>query len=89
MKLAFSGDCSVSEAGGVKARLMEALASSEPVEIGFAAVSALDMSFFELLHAAKKSFAEKNRKVAFQADLPEEFAQQAAWAGWGGLCGGG
>ena len=88
MKLDFSGDCSVSAAADVKARLLEALASAEPVEIGFAGVSALDMSFFELLHAAKKSFAEKGHEIAFQPDLPEEFAQEAAWAGWGGLCGG-
>lgn len=86
MKVDFAGDCSVSVAAEVKARLQEAYASSEPVEVGFAGVSALDMSFFELLHAAKKTFAENGRKIVFHSDLPEEFSQAAAWAGWAGLC---
>jgi len=81
MRFEFTGECSASQAQELKERLLKALSSGEPVECSFSGVESADMSFFELLHSARKSFAEKGVELSFAADLPGDYSRDAAWAG--------
>ena len=89
MRLDFSGECCASQAQEIKERLLAALVSGEPVECHFSGMTAADMSFFELLHAAKKSFTEKGREIVFTPELHGELSREAAWSGWARLLGAG
>ncbi len=81
MKIEFEGELTVERAADIKQQLLDALLSGEPVELGFSKATEVDLTFFQLLHAAKKSFSEKQQTLTLKKDLPEPFAFKAQVSG--------
>lgn len=81
MELQFEDACVIDQAEAMKLRLLKALESPEKTVLSFKNVGCVDISFFMLLHAAKRSFAAKGKELVLLADLPEDLATKARWAG--------
>ena len=89
MRIDLDGDCSVASAQAIKKLFLDALASGKPTQVGFLGVTRVDLSFFELLRAARSGFAAHGVALTFCADLPEGLSRAAACAEFSELCQGG
>ncbi|MBF0182281.1 MAG: STAS domain-containing protein [Magnetococcales bacterium] len=81
MKIELEGACTVERAAEIRTLLLGALAGHEKCEIGFARVTEVDLSFFQLLHAALHSFTRAGRTLTLKNDLDPQFATKASRAG--------
>ncbi|WP_027184182.1 STAS domain-containing protein [Desulfovibrio inopinatus] len=81
MNIEFEGDLTVERAADIKQQLLDALSTGESVELGFSKAADADLTFFQLLHAAKKSFAARQQPLILKKDLPEHLAFKAQVSG--------
>ena len=86
MRLALDGPCTVAEMAALKDRLLQALQRAEAVELSFKNVTRGDLSFFELLLAAKRAFDGKGVPLTLLPDMPPDLAFGAHWTGLAQLC---
>lgn len=65
--LDFSGPATIRQAGGAHARLLEALEAGAPVALDVAGVTVADVSFAQLVEAARRAFAEAGVTIGLTA----------------------
>lgn len=81
MRLSFTGDCTVTRAEEIRASILEALDSGEGIEIDLEGVTAIDLTFCQILHALRQSCAAKGVELKLPDKLPEALASQALFCG--------
>jgi hypothetical protein len=81
MELQFADSCVIDQAETMKQKLLKALESPGKTVLSFKGVTSADISFFMLIHAAKRSFAAKDKELVLTADLPVDLADKARWSG--------
>lgn len=69
-KLAIEGDFTIFVAGTIKARLLEALNEGQEIEIDLSAVSEMDSAGLQLMVAAKREAAAKEKALRFTGHSP-------------------
>ena len=82
MDLKLEGAYNVERANELRDVLLEALKAEGDISLSFAEVTEADLTFFNLLHALRKSCESEGKHVIMQADLPGGMAQRAAWTGF-------
>lgn len=83
MRIDFSGSCTVQRMEELQQTVRDA--ANDPaakVELGFAGVEDVDLSFFQLLHGVRRSFAAKGKDLIFLEDLPPALAPKARLCGF-------
>jgi len=76
----------VARAEELHATLLQALqAADEEVTLSFSDVQGVDLSFFQLLHAATRSFQAGGKRLVLGSDLPGELHRAAACTGLHGI----
>ncbi len=81
------GDCLISRAAELHQLLQYHLhQADEQVAIDMAATGRCDLSFFQLICAATRSFAKRNKKLVLQSSLPVAVIQQFRKAGFQPVC---
>lgn len=85
MEMHLQGVVGIDQVNELRQNLLNALQTAKEVTLSFAKVEGVDLSFFQLLHAANRAF--RNRGIVFKtlADLPRQFAFQAEVSGWSGI----
>jgi hypothetical protein len=78
----FKPRCTVESASDIHAALMQALEAGEALTLDFSAVREIDLTFFQLLTAAQRSFERARIPLQFTATLPPELADKARLAGF-------
>lgn len=86
MRIDLDGDCTVAAARVVKDLLRKALMGGEATQVSLRGVTRADLSFFELLRAARREFSQRGVELTFLSDLPEHLAQAAGWTDIPELC---
>ncbi|MFZ5810433.1 MAG: STAS domain-containing protein [Thermodesulfobacteriota bacterium] len=86
MRIDLDGECTVAVAGVLRDLFLDALARGEPTQVSFARIAGADLSFFELLLAAREAFARKGVDLELLPDLPGHLAFAAGWTGLARLC---
>ncbi|QLA17616.1 STAS domain-containing protein [Desulfolutivibrio sulfoxidireducens] len=86
MRIDLDGDCTVAAARVLKDLFLDALARGEPTRVSFRGIDKADLSFFELLLAARQAFAQKGVELVLLPDLPGHLAFAADWMGLAELC---
>lgn len=81
MILTLSASCTVENAERIRQSLMEALARDPETTLDFRGVREVDMSFFQLLVSAQRSFARAGKPLTFTATLDPGVAKKARLAG--------
>jgi len=81
MDMEFTGACTIAQVDPLKAKLLGLLAGAGKLVVSFKGVTEVDLSFFLLLHAAKRSFLDKGKELVLLADLPARLAEKARWSG--------
>ncbi|MBF0610530.1 MAG: STAS domain-containing protein [Magnetococcales bacterium] len=85
MEITLEGDFTIERADALHNRLQEALQQKQPVSLFFAGMGYADMSFFQIIHAARQSFANKRITLTLQPDLPQHLSHKATLCGLGYL----
>ncbi len=85
MKVELSGPCTVDRGEELKQLLLQAFEKDDKIEIDFQEVTDADLSFFLLLHSAKKTAREQGKELILLPNLPESLAQRALWTGFSEL----
>ncbi len=88
MDIAFTGPCTVDKAGTIHQSLLDALGRKERTTLSFKDVTEADLSFFQLVHSAVRTFAEEGLELALLADLPADLGHKAVLAGLGQIVSG-
>lgn len=81
MLLSFSGDCTIARAEEIRASILEALKSGEDLDIDLGGVTAIDLTFCQILHALRLSCTARGVQLTLPDSLPETLAQQAVFCG--------
>lgn len=79
MRVSFEGKCTVERASELRDSLLQALNAGKSIDLDFQGVTAMDMSFCQLIHALRASCKEQGKRCELQANLPPElgvFAQR-------------
>jgi len=79
----YKGNCTVDRIGELREQLMEAMSRGESTRLSIREVQEADLAFFQLLHAARQSFAEHGVALELAADLPHRLAEAAQRTGLG------
>lgn len=87
MRVTITGDCTVVRAEEIREQLLSAVAGPEGVELDISGVTAMDLSFCQLLHAAMASCAAKGVPFKLAGTLPEDQCGMAVFCGLPGLAG--
>jgi len=85
--LSFSGNCTVARAEEIRTSLLEALHSGEDIKIDLGAVTGIDLTFCQMLHALRLSCKAKGVGLELPDNLPEALAMQATFCGLPELAG--
>ena len=80
-RLSLSGEFGLLEAGRIKAELTQALASARRVIIDIQALSHIDISCLQLLHAAHQSALSAGKELVLSSRQPEVFMRQIVRSG--------
>jgi len=87
MEIVFEGACRVDRFEELRERLMSGLKLQDGrVTCSMKAVTEADLSFFQLLHAAKKSYATAGVELMMLSYLPAALKARANLAGLPELC---
>jgi len=78
----FRSKCTVDNAVDIHKSLLEALDSGEDVTLDFTAVREIDLTFFQILAAAQKSFQRAGRNLSYTPTLTPELADKARITGF-------
>ncbi|GAB6038753.1 hypothetical protein JCM15519_33120 [Fundidesulfovibrio butyratiphilus] len=81
MILRLSASCTVEDAEQLRQSLLEALARDAETTLDFHDVREVDMSFFQVLVSAQRSFARAGKPLTFTATLDPNVAKKARQAG--------
>lgn len=87
MLLRLEGDCTVGRAEELHAMLLRALEAGELLELDFSGVTAMDLSFGQLVHALKHSCETRGVEYRLAPNLPTELGDQAVCCGLPSLVG--
>ncbi|MEO5331131.1 MAG: STAS domain-containing protein [Magnetococcus sp. YQC-5] len=82
MKIVLEGACTVEKSEEIRQTLLRAVSDKNKTEISFANVESVDLSFFQILHAAVRSFARMGNTLILMNDLHPDFALKAERTGW-------
>jgi anti-anti-sigma regulatory factor len=86
-KIVLHGDCLIGRVSQLHELLLQHLEQPDQrLEIDMTGVERCDLSFFQLLCAASRSFASKNKTLCLADDLPETVIRQIAKTGMGPAC---
>ncbi len=86
-KIMLHGDCLIGRASELHQLFLHHLdVSGEDVEIDMSGTGRCDVSFFQLLCAATRSFHQKNKKIKLLTPLPEALVAQFKKSGWEAVC---
>lgn len=80
--LRLTGELEIGEAAELQARLLEALALGEPIQLAMEAVSGVDVTGLQLLTAAERAAAARGGPWVRSGALPESLRRAAEEAGW-------
>lgn len=81
MPMTLSGSYRVERALELRDNLMNMLAKGHGVEVSFALLQEVDLSFFQVIHAARKSFGKKGVPFTLLGDLPQSLMPLAKRSG--------
>lgn len=82
MPMEFKPRCTVDSASDIHKELMQALEAGEALTLDFSAVREIDLTFFQLLAAAQRSFERATVPLHFTATLSPELAEKARLTGF-------
>ena len=85
MRLDLKNSCTVETAEKLRCVLLEALVSDQETTLDFSGVMEADMSLFQLLVSAQRTFERAGKTLIFTATLPLALAEKARLAGFGSL----
>ncbi len=80
--LRLEGSLEIGDAAGLQARLLEALAAGEPIQIVLEGVTGLDVTGLQLLTAAERAAQARGVAWVRSGRIPEALRQTAEEAGW-------
>lgn len=86
-RIVLSGDCTVTRAEELRAMLLEALQAGGDIEIDLSGVTAIDLTFCQIIHALRLSCQARGVALAVQGALPETVSAQAQFCGFTDLAG--
>jgi len=86
-RIELSGDCSVTRAEELRATLLEALQAGGDIEIDLSGVTAIDLTFCQIIHALRLSCQARGVALAVLGALPEAVSAQALFCGINDLAG--
>lgn len=83
MDITYEGQCTVERVAEFKQQLLDALNGNDPeTRLSFAGVTEVDISFFQLLHAAGLSFEQGGKALTLRPDCPKELEFKARMSGF-------
>lgn len=86
-EISLHGDCLVNRATEFQQVLLHHLNSAEGrVEIDLAGTGRCDLSFFQLICAATRSFGKKKKSLLLRNALPASFLKQFKKSGFAPVC---
>ncbi|GAB7081679.1 STAS domain-containing protein [Megalodesulfovibrio paquesii] len=85
MEITFPPHCTVEHAQAIKATLLQALQAGGDVHCSFSRVAEADLSFFQLLTAARRSCEDAGVALICARDLHPDFRCAALATNWGDL----
>ena len=81
MRVKIAGDCTVARAEELRTLLLEALSSGKSLEIDLSGVTAIDLTFCQILHALQQSCVSRGTELTLGDNLPIDLAEQAVLCG--------
>lgn len=85
MEITFPEECTVEAMAGIQSTLLNALRQGGPATLSFRQVARADLSFFQLLHIAEKSFRQARQELTLLPDLSPGLAFKAMATNWSRL----
>ena len=86
-KIVLHGDCLIGRVSQLHELLLQYLEQPEQqLEVDMTGVQRCDLSFFQLICAASRSFTEKNKAFCLTDALPETVIRQFEKTGMGPVC---
>jgi len=81
MKIRLPENCTIEHARKLQQLLCDGLAADSAVDLDFRNVANVDLVFFQLLHAAEKTYAGYGKTLTMEPNLPTRFADAARRTG--------
>lgn len=78
----FSGDLTISRCDEILSQLREAFDHGKSVRISLQEVTAIDLSFLQLLCAAHRTAAAEKKEISIELPVPDLFRQSVRDAGF-------
>jgi hypothetical protein len=87
MRVSITGDCTVARAEEIRAAILAALEGPGGLELDLGGVTAMDLSFCQILHAAMASCKAKGVSFTLAETLPGDQGSMAVFCGLPELAG--
>jgi anti-anti-sigma regulatory factor len=81
MRIEFPETCTIEKARHMHEQLLEAVREEGEIRLNFENVQDVDLTFFQLLHAARKSCEALGISLVMEPSMPARFAAQARQTG--------
>jgi len=81
VRINIEGECTVARAEELRTLLLEALNSGKSIEIDLSSVTAIDLTFCQILHALQQSCVGRGIKLTLLNNLPGDLTEQAVLCG--------
>lgn len=82
MDIDLHGPCTIAQSASLKEQLLAAMTGGKQTVLRFAGVEEVDLSFFQILHAATMSFQKQHVALVLSQDLPPRLADKARRCGF-------
>ncbi len=82
MEIVLPEQCTIEEAESIKESLLLHLNDAEKTVLSFRNVADADLSLFQLLHSAVRTWSQENRELELLQDLPAHLEGKARLAGF-------